>query len=686
MRRLSIFLMLFCLQTLATKAQNDSIKTETLSEVVINADGQIETADKAVLLPTNLEKKHSTNGFDLLNVMQTPEFEVSPRTKSINTHNGGEVVLCINGMEVQFEDVATLRAKNIRSIEYIRTPSGKYAGKAGLLNFVTIKMEYGGNVYLSASHGFTYEEGDYLTFTDLTKKGLTLSLTASGDWANNHSYSNGKDNYIFYDHTSFTRDFTSEPSLRKSNEQAFRLKLTLTGKNHRFNSYVSLTRQAVPNEEKLTNANYTGHYENSTQRRTTSNSRNIAPTFYANYTYWLPQNQTLDFTASASFGHNKYNSHYNETGQTMMTSIVKENNNSIRGNARYYKNWKNGISLSGSLTHDHDQYKDDYMGTSASNQRLTNDVTMGLVQISGSNEKYFFYVSGGVSNSVVKLNDNYYNYCNPVAFYGGNYAINHKHSLSLNGLYTHTHFDPSNKNAMTISTSFFEAVKGNPDLAPLQVLGNTLSYNGQFGNSKITVSYNNNIYFDNILHLYNADKSTIYDTRINDGTFYGNMLSATYSYSGFSNKLRLSATSIEEYNTLRGNNYNISRNVFRIKTSITYIISDWMMRFNYRSSYTALDIREPYLIHHCSAYELQISWNHKDWAIETTIRNPFSRYEKQHITMDYGCYQRDTWNYDEPNGCNLNLKITYNMGYGKKAERSDTEINKKINSAIMKTY
>lgn len=35
------------------------------------------------LLPTMTEKKHSANGFDLLNVMQTAELEVSPRTRSV---------------------------------------------------------------------------------------------------------------------------------------------------------------------------------------------------------------------------------------------------------------------------------------------------------------------------------------------------------------------------------------------------------------------------------------------------------------------------------------------------------------------------------------------------------------------------------------------------------------------------
>ena len=193
-----------------------------------------------------------------------------------------------------------------------------------------------------------------------------------------------------------------------------------------------------------------------------------------------------------------------------------------------------------------------------------------------------------------------------MAFYGGNYALNQQHSLSLNGLFTHTLFDPPNKNDMTVPTSFFEAVKGNPNLAPVKVLGNTLSYNGQIGKSKISLSYDNNIYFDNDLHQYTADNQTIFDTRINDGTFYGNMLTVTYAYSAFSDKLRLSLTAIEEYNMLRGDEYDMERNIFRIKASVTDLMGDWMLKMNYRSSYTLLDIREPYLIRRRPVYELTI--------------------------------------------------------------------------------
>ena len=675
-----------CFTVMTAQGVNDSIKTDTLPELIVNADGQIEMADKTLLLPTILEKKHSSNGFELLSVMQTTELDVSPRTKSITTHSGGEVVLCINGMESLPEDVATLRAKNIRSIEYIRTPSGKYAGKAGLVNFITYKLEYGGNVYLSATEGLSYKMGDYLAFTDFTKKGLTLSLTASGDWAHDHGYTEGREDFSFVDGSTLTREFTSESSLRKTNNQALRLKLTSTGNNHRLNTFVSLTRQAMPSSSSSVSTLYAGRYDGTTQRLTSSDSRGLAPTLYANYTLWLPKEQTLDFTASASLGHNKYHSRYTETAQDALASDVTEDNNAIHGNARYYKSWKNGLTLSGSLTHDHNRYKDTYEGTSRGIQRLTTDVTMVLAQLSGSTQKYYYYVSAGVSNSAVGLNDSHYNYCSPVAFYGGNYALSQKHSLSLNGLFTHTLFDPSNKNGMTVPTSFFEAVKGNPDLKPLKVLGNTLSYNGQLGKSKISVSYDNNVYFDNILHRYEADNKTICDSRTNDGTFYGNMFTATYAYSALANKLRLSVTAIEEYNMLRGDTYDMSRNNFRVKASITYLTGEWLLRFNYRTPYTTLDIREPYLISHRPVYEWMISWNHKNWSVEAQVRNPFCRYTKQHITMDYGCYRRDIWNYNEMDGRNVKLTVTYNLGNGKKSERGDTDIKKRIDSAIMKAY
>ena len=74
-----------CFTVMTAQGVNDSIKTDTLPELIVNADGQIEMADKTLLLPTALEKKHSSNGFELLSVMQTTELDVPRTSAALNT-------------------------------------------------------------------------------------------------------------------------------------------------------------------------------------------------------------------------------------------------------------------------------------------------------------------------------------------------------------------------------------------------------------------------------------------------------------------------------------------------------------------------------------------------------------------------------------------------------------------------
>ncbi|MEG1615827.1 MAG: TonB-dependent receptor [Bacteroidales bacterium] len=659
---------------------------QALDDITVQGERKIEKSDKTILIPTSLEKKHSANSFELLNIMQIPELDILPQINKITTQSGSEIVICINGMEVLSEDIATLRSENIQSIEYIRNPEGKYAGKGGVINFITVQLDFGGNVYLSAGQGFVYKYGDYIAFTDFTKNKMTISLTASGDWSRDHSYSEGNEFFTFDDKSVLSRNFSGFSSFRRTNNQAGKFKLTSTGKNYRFNTHIILNSQSVPNMRMKDHIEYWGKYNNEAQREIFSESKNFIPTIYANYTLWLPSDQTLDLTGTASYSNNRYLGKYNETGHKLIESQVNEKIYSTKGRIQYYKTTKNKFALSASLANDYSRFKDVYAGTSSGYQSLTTILSSAQLQLSRSKKNYYYYVSGGFSNSAVSLNDKHYNYNNPLFFYGINYTFNQKHALSLNGFYTHTLFNPSNKNSMIIPISFFESIKGNPEITPLNVLSNTLSYNGQFGSFMINASYNNYIYFDNIVHSFFADNNIIFNTSVNDGTFYGNMFTATIAYNAFENRFRLSASAIEEYNMMRGNQYNLSRNIIRLRLSATYLLGDWMMKLNYHTPYTTLDIREPYMIHRSPLYEIQLRWNHNSWSIETFVRNPFNRYDRNHITMDYGCYNKSIFNFNENNGFNINLKVIYSFGYGKKSERSDISIERTNQSAILRSY
>lgn len=681
---LVIFIFTCCLEV---SAQNeDTLQVKNLPEVVVQNEKEIATPDRTIFLPTALDKKHATNGIELLGVMNLSELEIDDHQHNITTKNGGSVVLCIDGMEVSQEEVSMLRAKNIQSIQYYRTPGGKYAGKAGLLNFITIQYQYGGNVYITADEGFTYKQGSYLGYVDYTHKGLTLSLTTSFDWNRDHSYNEGQDNYLFADNTPLQRSYSSQASFSEANSQGIKFKLSSLGSHHHFSVYASFLRQAVPDFVSASNVNYREMFNLNTLRNISTHSRSISPSVYTTYTLWLPKNQTLSLTGSFTYGHNKYSSLYDETDQEAIATNSLENNHALMGRVDYSKALKHNYTFVASAAHEHNYYKDTYATDVLSHQRLQTDVTTGLLQIMKNASKYYFFLSAGISNTAVKLNDSHFNYAHPISFYGANYMINNYHSLSLNGHYTHTLFDPSNKNNMEIRKSFFEVVKGNPELSTLRALSNTLSYNGRVGNSSLSVSYDNVIYFDNISHLYSIDNQTIYDTKVNAGTFYGNMLTASYSYNAFNNKLRLNLTAIEEYNRLKGAYYNISKNTLRGRLSATYLLGEFQFKANFKTPYTTLFVSGPYFTKRKPVYELSVSWQHKGFAVEGRVRNPFSRFDRSHSYMDYGSYQKSEWSFSESNGRCLNLRLTYNLGYGKETEKGDVNINRTINNAILKAY
>jgi hypothetical protein len=162
---------------IAVGASAQDIDSVELSEVEVVGNSRMETSEKTILVPTSLEKNHSSSAFDLLRLMNIADLDVSPFDRTIAPRIGGEVVLCINGIESTIDEITTLRSKEIISIEYVRHPTGKYAGKAALLNYKTIQYEYGGNAFLSALNGFTYNNGEYLASADYTKEDTKFSLT-----------------------------------------------------------------------------------------------------------------------------------------------------------------------------------------------------------------------------------------------------------------------------------------------------------------------------------------------------------------------------------------------------------------------------------------------------------------------------------------------------------------------------
>ena len=229
--------------TQVTSTQRDSVMTVTLPEIIVKAKERIETADKVILMPTASLRKHATNALDLTGLMGIAGLVVSPQEKSVVTHTGAEVVLCINGVVARAQDVAMLQAQDVVKMEYLRAPSGKWAGKAAVLNYIV--RNSGGNVYLSADGGFIYQRGEYVAALDYTRGKTKLRLAAMSKWDRDHSYVEESGLYTFTNGYQLTRYYNPDHALTRHHSEDVRFELTNKGDTHRFNLTLGLDASTI---------------------------------------------------------------------------------------------------------------------------------------------------------------------------------------------------------------------------------------------------------------------------------------------------------------------------------------------------------------------------------------------------------------------------------------------------------
>lgn len=134
----------------AAHAQTDSIEvdtTYTLGEVTVNGMRVINKVDLQVLLPTSTMKKHSSNGYDLLNKMTLNGIITNPERQEIRSLRGGGVQVRINDIKANQQDITALRPDEVVRVEYIDNPGVRYSDGSidAVINFV-VKRRYAGYV------------------------------------------------------------------------------------------------------------------------------------------------------------------------------------------------------------------------------------------------------------------------------------------------------------------------------------------------------------------------------------------------------------------------------------------------------------------------------------------------------------------------------------------------------------
>ena len=124
-----------------------------LDEVVVKGEKVVQKIDRQLVMPTEAQKKASTNGVSLLQHLQLSGLTVNPMTKSIATNDGEAVQLRINGVQATHEEVVALRPEDVIRVEYHEQPGLRYGGAAAVIDYIVKRKESGGNVSADLTNG-----------------------------------------------------------------------------------------------------------------------------------------------------------------------------------------------------------------------------------------------------------------------------------------------------------------------------------------------------------------------------------------------------------------------------------------------------------------------------------------------------------------------------------------------------
>ena len=161
---ISAFLMFLIAIVAIAQEPTDTIATQQLQEIVIQAPKVIRKADMDVYYPSQSAVDNSKNGVQLLSNLMIPTLTVAEALGTIQAA-GQSVQVRINGRVSTFDQVKTLLPSTVKRVEWIDNPGLRYNGATYVLNFVVTNPTVGGSLMTNAMPALNQVWGNY--FADL---------------------------------------------------------------------------------------------------------------------------------------------------------------------------------------------------------------------------------------------------------------------------------------------------------------------------------------------------------------------------------------------------------------------------------------------------------------------------------------------------------------------------------------
>lgn len=655
-----------------------------LNKLNLEGPNHIMASDKAVYLPTSLQKKASQTAVDLLRRMAIPQLNISPEGNDIKDVFGNKVAVFINYLPADNQDMQGMKMTDVRRVEYMDYPTDtRFKGEARVLNFIVQDYEYGGYAKVSLSetavNGFSNNSN---VFNKVTYKKLTYDAYVGAE--NNNHHHTGSDyesKFILCDEgkpVTVTRSEKTEASHRKANEYPITLRATYTAKDFTLRNTLSFVHNSTPMDDMSgeLDIDLVAEGNHSYQRRTSKRINNIA--YGGIVSKIFTQKVSLDITPTFTYTHRNNFSNYISTFSTPIN--YKINENVYVGELQATVGLKLSakcrllIGLTGSA-HQHDVA---YMGTDSFKDSYLNVATGQQVRFNLQTKKHYFSIHTVFGENFYSLNSK--DRINYFPFFGvnGNFMLNNKNRISAYFYYQNWIPGISLRADGVVQSNEFLYLTGNPELKSPRNLGSNVAYNWVKDNSfNLAVFGGYEEYFKRVATIYTpyeTGKALLRDF-INNGNFVRGYLGAQINYKLFNNNLQLYGNVSENIYHTTGI-YKTSVFAFRAQLQAVYYWKSFNVLASWVNPSKTLTQNSNVIIRERNFHSVAIGWGNGEWNISLQAANFLNKGWLSSTWESNTClYSENRKAYGVSSHPKINISVAYTIGYGKKI-RQNNEIGK----------
>ena len=655
--------------------------TEVLDEVVVEGEKVIRKIDRQLVMPTEAQKKASTNGVSLLQHLQLPNLSVNPLTKAISTNYGESVQFRINGVEATQAEIVAIRPTDVIRVEVHEQPGLRYGGAAAVVDYIVRRRDSGGNVSADLTNGVSpFGFGNY-QISGKYHRGKS-SFTALVEWSRRDLEWNreNEEMFCFPDRIITNREVVASPNRIKYD-------YLTTSLNYNYaNGEKSMLNIAFRNNLKdipysFTDRNTLLYQEDRVYEvKDRESTKTVIPSIDIYYQLNLKNDQHLYFDVVGTYlesdGQRTYS--MTEQGQIPMEIASKTEGDkySLIGEAIYERPLFNGKFTTGLKHHqattenvyDNDVLTKVSMNTAETSlfaeyqgklKKLSYTLGVGALRTSyeqgdAKQEKYFFRPTLKLSSQLGKLFLRY--------------------NASLSG------YAPSlsEMSDVTQPMDAYQVRRGNPDLKSVTFFTNQLSasYRTKGVSAELSARYS----YDDcpIMEETLFDDGMFVRTFDNQKGFHRLNLQANLQLQPFKQYLSIKLNPYFNRYISQGNNYTHTHSNWGFRGSIIGMYKSWMLMVDMFTSYHNLwgeTINKDESIH-----SIVLGYNRGKWGIQAMVMNPFTDDYHQGVENISHLAPNKQVAFSKDFTRMLMLNVSFNLDFGKqrntaskRIENSDTD-------------